>query len=164
LVNRGAKDVGTLADVSALIKRGAMALPSFTDLGGPVPGSANKGRLVGEVGPHERHALASLYCALMTDQSLTAIQSAGDVIVDGPFSQNAVYLALIAALRSGRFGSSGQRVLTSQLRDGTTAGAACLGLMNSAMPPKVAIAMNVAKPEVIDGFEDYVAKWRAHIA
>ncbi len=154
LVSAGASRDGTLEDVASLVGRGVMALPSFTDSGGPVPGKANKGLVVGAVADVERHALASLYCALMTDQSLTAIHSKGDVIVDGPFSQNLVYLSVLATLRKG------QRVLASRLRDGTTAGAACLGLMQDAVPPSIAIDMQVISPSEIPGFDAYVSSWR----
>jgi sugar (pentulose or hexulose) kinase len=66
----------------------------------------------------EKSSLAALYCALMVSESLDAIGSKHDIIVDGPFSKNAVFIQILARLRSG------QRVLASDLRDGTTAGAA----------------------------------------
>jgi sugar (pentulose or hexulose) kinase len=157
LITGGAAGDGTLADAAAGVARGAMALPAFTDLGGPLPGFGGKGHIVGDVTGSQIHALASLYCALMTDQCLSAIQSKSDVIVDGPFSQNAVYLAALAALRKG------QRVLASRLRDGTVAGAACLGLMNDATPPRIAIEMDQVAPLITSGFEEYVARWRSSL-
>jgi sugar (pentulose or hexulose) kinase len=157
LITGGASGEGTLTDAVAVIERNAMALPAFTDLGGPLPGFGGKGRIVGEVRGTEIHALASIYCALMTDQCLSAIQSKNDVIVDGPFSQNSVYLGALAALRGK------QRVLASRLRDGTVAGAACLGLMKDATPPSIAIEMDQVSPLAVPGFDDYVARWRASL-
>jgi sugar (pentulose or hexulose) kinase len=155
LITRGEHGEGTIADAATVVARGAMALPAFTDLGGPLPGFGGKGRVVGEVAGTEIHALASLYCALMTDQCLSAIHSKSDVIVDGPFSQNAVYLGALAVLRKG------QRVFASKLRDGTVAGAACLGLMNDAKPPHIAIEMDQVAPLAFQGFDEYVARWRS---
>jgi sugar (pentulose or hexulose) kinase len=155
LITGGATGEGTMADAAAVVERGTMALPAFTDLGGPLPSFGGKGRIVGDVKSSEIHALASIYCALMTDQCLSAIHSKSDVIVDGPFSQNAVYLGALAALRGG------QRVLASKLRDGTVAGAACLGLMNDATPPRIAIDMDQVVPLAVSEFEDYAVRWRA---
>jgi sugar (pentulose or hexulose) kinase len=154
LITGGAVGEGTMADAAAVVARGVMALPAFTDLGGPLPGFGGKGRIVGDETGTEIHAVASIYCALMTDQCLSAIQSKGDVIVDGPFSQNAVYLGALATLRKG------QRVLASKLRDGTVAGAACLGLMNDATPPHIAIEMDEVASLALVGFDDYVVRWQ----
>ncbi|MFO1034464.1 MAG: hypothetical protein U1E15_10445 [Hyphomicrobiales bacterium] len=150
---------GTLATLDAaekLVAASVMALPSFTDSGGPLPGTGLKGRITGpfEETPGNRATLASLYCALMVGESLDAIHSKGSIIVDGPFSQNGVFLALLAALRPG------QKVLASQERDGTAAGAACLGLMGDGQLPQIDIAMREEAPAAIAGLADYQARWQ----
>jgi sugar (pentulose or hexulose) kinase len=157
VITGNAAGEATVADAAALVARGVFALPSFTDFGGPVLGRGGKGRVHGDVKGSEIHALAALYCALMTNVSLSAIHSKSDIIVDGPFSQNAVYLSALAALRRG------QRVLASRLRDGTVAGAACLGLMDNATPPRIAIEMDQVSPLAVPGFDDYAARWRASL-
>nr|HMQ58831.1 FGGY family carbohydrate kinase [Rhizobiaceae bacterium] len=103
-----------LATTTAIVSRGTMALPSFTDSGGPMPATGGRGRIVGPAAgtDAERASLAALYCAQMVDQSLQAVGAKNDIIVDGPFSQNTVFMAVLAALRPG------QRVLASDLRDG----------------------------------------------
>ena len=106
------------------------------------------------LGPGERTAAASLYCALMMSESLDALHSRHDIIVDGPFSQNEVFLGLLAALRPG------QNVMASLLRDGTATGAACLALMPDGQVPRIAIDMRRIEPAGIDGLAAYQAAWR----
>ena len=101
--------------------------PSLLHLtSGPVPGSLGKGYVKGPAAAgdaREQASLAALYCALMVSEQLDAIASKDDIIVDGPFSQNKVLLAVLAALRPR------QTVKASALRDGTTAGAAAMALI-----------------------------------
>ena len=151
---------GTLQEVADLVAADVMALPSFTDSGGPMPGTGLKGRITGPFreslrdSPEARAALASLYCALMVAESLDAISSKGNVIVDGPFSQNGVFLAVLAALRPE------QAVLASEARDGTAAGAACLALMPNGRLPHIDIAMRKVAGAAIDGLAAYQQRWR----
>jgi glycerol kinase len=102
-----------------------LAVPSFTMTSGPVPESLGKGYVKGPAveSAEERASLAALYCAQMVSEQLDAITSKDDIIVDGPFSQNPVLLAVLAALRPA------QKVKASALRDGTTAGAAALAMI-----------------------------------
>jgi len=139
-----------------LIAAGTLALPSFSDAGGPVPDTGKKGRVIGPAPADEaeRASLASLYCALMVAESLTAIGSKHDIVVDGPFSRNAVFLAILAALRQG------QRVLASDLRDGTTAGAACLALMPDGRLPKLPLSLSPATAAQLDGLAAYQRRWQ----
>ena len=58
-----------------------------------MPGTGGRGRIVGPQPSTagERAALGALYCALMTDQSLDAVGSRSDIIIDGPFGENALF-------------------------------------------------------------------------
>lgn len=157
LVARGAD--GSHANVNTtenFIAREVMALPSFTASGGPAPGTALKGRIIGPFadGVHERASLASLYCALMVSESLDAIRSHGNIIVDGPFSQNNAFLAVLAALRAGR------TVYASEARDGTAAGAACLALMPDGMLPQIDVPLRQVAPAALPGLKTYQHAWR----
>jgi sugar (pentulose or hexulose) kinase len=147
----------SLAAVAKLLAQNTYALPSFTDSGGPMPGTGDKGHVAGPVPgtPEERASLASLYCALMVSESLDALHSQHTVIVDGPFSQNQVFLSVLAALRPL------QTIMASKARDGTAAGAACLALMPSGKLPHVAVALRPAAPADLPGLTDYHMKWRA---
>ena len=149
-------DKAGLDAVEELVARNVMALPSFTDSGGPMPGMGLKGRILGPFveGLENRSSLASLYCALMVSESLDAIHSHGKIIVDGPFSQNDVFLVVLAALRPA------QSVLASEARDGTAAGAACLALMEDGLLPKIDIPMREIAPAAIPGLKAYQVSWR----
>lgn len=146
----------TLNCVAKLVARGTRALPSFTDSGGPVPGSGGKGRVEGPPpkSAEERAALAALYCAQMVSEQLDAVASKNDVIVDGPFSQNPVLLAVLAQLRGG------QNVLASDLRDGTTAGAAALALIEDGKLPTIGLKLSNVSAANISGLQAYHTAWQ----
>ncbi len=153
---------GTLADlatVSTLVAQDTFAIPSFTDSGGPVPNTGGRGRIVGPqpTSPREYASLASLYCALMVSESLDALHSRHAVIVDGPFSQNACFLALLQALRPQ------QAIWASSARDGTAAGAACLALMPDGQLPHVKVEMHKPAPYPISTLLQYQSRWRAQV-
>lgn len=149
-------EAATLMAIQHIIDGKTYALPSFTDGGGPVPHSGGKGKIVGEKPiSHEQCAsLASLYCALMVSESLDALGSKHDIIVDGPFSKNLAFLQALAQLREG------QRVLASDLRDGTTAGAACLALMPDGTLPNVPLSLTTIASQNLTNLSGYHANWK----
>ena len=149
-------EAATMDVVADLVRRGTMALPSFTDSGGPVPGTGGKGRISGlpPASAAERSSLAALYCAQMVCEQLDAVESHADIIVDGPFSQNGVLMAVLAQLRPG------QRVFSSDLRDGTTVGAASLALIDDGRLPTLALKLNHVVQADIAGLSEYHAKWK----
>ncbi len=142
-----------LSDVAALIAVGTMALPSFTDLGGPIPGTGGTGRIVGP--PPEttgrRIALATLYCALMSSASIEHIGSRNRIIIDGGLARNRLYAELIAALRPD------QEVTISLAVEGTSLGAGLLWRWRRRPAPALALD-RIAAP-VLPGLSDYVARW-----
>lgn len=149
-------EVATMMAVQHIIDQKTYARPSFTNGGGPVPQSGGKGKVIGEkpASAEQRASLASLYCALMTSESLNAIGSKHDIIVDGPFSGNLVFLQVLAQLRRG------QKVLASDLRDGTTAGAACLGLMPDGKLPHVPLSLTTIQSQNLSNLSPYQANWQ----
>ena len=157
IVARGAPaEACDLDTVAGLVAANVMALPSFTDSGGPVPGSGGKGRIEGAApsDPKGHASLSALYCALMVSEQLDAISSSHDIIVDGPFGQNPVLMAVLAQLRAG------QKLHASDLRDGTTAGAACLGLIDDGKLPRIGLKLIEVPPAAIPGLGAYQALWR----
>lgn len=150
-------EAATLACVADLLRRGTYAVPSFTMTSGPVPRSLGKGFVKGPpaTGETERASLAALYCAQMVSEQLDAITSKDEIIVDGPFSQNTVLLAVLAQLRTG------QAVKASALRDGTTAGAAALALIDNGRLPNIALKLAGVKAADIAGLGAYHERWRA---
>jgi sugar (pentulose or hexulose) kinase len=156
ILTNGADFPPSLEAAATLIKENVFALPSFSDAGGPVPRSGLKGRIEGPApsSPEGLTSLASLYCALMVSEQLDAVGSRGDIIVDGPFAKNACFLSLLAALRNG------QRVLASDMRDGTTAGAACLALLENGKLPRIELKLRPVTPAIIESLSSYAARWR----
>jgi sugar (pentulose or hexulose) kinase len=153
-------EIATIEAVSRLVFRRTMALPSFTDSGGPVPNSGGKGRIVGPPpqSREEKVSLAALYCAQMVSESLNAIGSRSDVIIDGPFSKNSVFLQLLAQLRPW------QRFFVSNLSEGTTAGAACLGMMHDGQLPIMSLSLDEVVGSLIQGLDAYSKYWKRAIA
>jgi sugar (pentulose or hexulose) kinase len=148
--------LATVEAVAKLVAQRTYAIPSFTDSGGPMPGTGGKGKIKGPAPqtPGERASLASLYCALMVSESLDAMHSHHDVIVDGPFSQNHCFLAVLQALRHT------QTIWASEARDGTAAGAACLALMPDGTLPHIDIAMRKTEAAAIVELKAYQKQWR----
>jgi sugar (pentulose or hexulose) kinase len=156
IIARGADgSKATLAAAAELVRTGTMALPSFTDSGGPIPNTGGKGKIIGPMPDTDeaRASLASLYCALMMSESLDALHSNHAIIVDGPFSQNHVFLQLLASLRPK------QSIYASHLRDGTATGAACLALMRNGLLTQADINMRNITPSNIE-LADYQREWK----
>jgi sugar (pentulose or hexulose) kinase len=90
----------------------------------------------------------------MVSEQLDAIASKNDIVVDGPFSQNKVLLSVLAALRPQ------QTIKASALRDGTTAGAAALALIEEDRLPAIGLKLTEVRPAKIAGLGDYQTEWR----
>jgi sugar (pentulose or hexulose) kinase len=156
-VSKGAApELASVAMVQNLIEANIMALPAFSDSGGPIANVGDHGKISGPFmeGPEARASLAALYCALMVSAQLNAVASANDIIVDGPFSTHGVFLAVLAALRKN------QNLFASTLRDGTAAGAACLALFEEDQLPAIKLALTPIGPAPISGLEAYAKHWR----
>ena len=122
------------ADIAAVVASGTMAVPAFSDQGGPFAG--RKGRIDGAppATPAGRTALATLYSALMTAHMLDLMQAPGDFIVEGGFNRSPAFASTLAALMPGR------DVLVAPT-SGAAAGAAMLANWDEPIePPKLAPA------------------------
>lgn len=141
-----------------LVAQRTFALPSFTDSGGPMPGTGGQGRIVGPAPEtaEEQATLAALYCALMTACSLRAVGAKADVIVDGPFSENPIYLAALAAAVPGN------AVFASRVRNGTSTGAALLALADGdGRIPTTPVTLEPVAPVQCPEFGAYQDEWLA---
>ncbi|AUG55627.1 FGGY family carbohydrate kinase [Thalassospira marina] len=90
--------------LSAIIKGGIMALPSFGKEEGLFPGSAGNGRITNLVNslskePGFYSSLAVLYAALLTVECLDALKCHDRVVLDGSFLNDPLYASLVAAMR-----------------------------------------------------------------
>jgi L-fuculokinase len=144
-----------IADVEALIATGTVALPSFTDSGGPFPESRGRGLFAGPQPGTARGkaALASLYVALMANATLDLLRSENRVIVDGGFVDDPLFAQLLAALRPH------QPFALSREREGTAIGASLLWDWPNRQQPVVPDLIEITAPEVA-GLAAYAERWR----
>ncbi|MDA9442548.1 sugar kinase [Bradyrhizobium sp. CCBAU 51745] len=145
---------GGNADLDAIervIASGAMALPCFSGQGGPYATTA--GVVRGEVAAQDRAALATLYCALVSDLMLTRMGAAiGDLIIEGTFVRNLLFCQTLGALRPS------QRVFAAEDASGTARGAAML----AQWPPSYRMAEPApVAPISISGLDRYRKAWTA---
>ncbi|HEY1862471.1 MAG TPA: FGGY family carbohydrate kinase [Roseiarcus sp.] len=138
------------ADIASMIATGALALPAFSDQGGPF--AARKGVITGETPttPKARAALATLYSALMTAHMLRRLDAPGDLIVEGGFTRSPAFAAVLVRLMPGR------RVVIAPTSAGAAAGAAMLAHWGEPhSPPRLESARVWALP----GLEAYRERW-----
>ena len=138
------------ADVAAVIASGALALPAFSDQGGPF--AARKGVIEGDAPatPTARAALATLYSALMTAHMLRRLEAPGDLIVEGGFTRSTAFAAVLARLMPGR------RVVIAPMSAGAAAGAAMLAHWGELHPPP---RLEPAREWQLPGLEAYQDRW-----
>lgn len=132
-------------DIEQIISRQVFALPDFS--GGSGPFGGREAEITGQ--GVNANALASLYCALMTDYCLDLLQAEGDVIIAGSFLQNPQLCSLVAQLRN-------QVVLLSSDTAGTVRGAGQLTDSST----DVSVSLEQAQSASIDGLVDYRVRWR----
>lgn len=143
-----------LAALSRIMENGAMALPAFTESGGPVLGAGGRGRVVGSppANDAERIALATLYVALMASESLDAIGSRNMIVIDGGFADRPWFAELMAALRPG------QPVQVSSETEGTSIGAA--SLLSRDHGPRWPAPLRPVDPPPFPALTAYAEEWR----
>ncbi|GLR84647.1 FGGY-family carbohydrate kinase [Bradyrhizobium iriomotense] len=139
--------------IERVIASGAMALPCFSSHGGPY--ATTKGVIRGEVAARDRTALATLYCALVSDLMLTRMgATSGDLIVEGTFAGNLAFCQTLGALRPT------QRVFAADDAAGTARGAAML----AHWPPSYPIVAPTPVPAApVAGLDAYRDVWTAQI-
>jgi sugar (pentulose or hexulose) kinase len=146
-------ELGALDQQAALeamptaIARRIMLSPNTAEGSGPFPGRQAQWFNVDEASPAERWAGACLYLALMTQTCLDLIGDDGPIMVEGPFSQNAVFLTALASLTR-------RDVLAVHGSSGTCQGAALLTGVTPAPRTNTQFA-----PGQIDGLVAYAEIW-----
>ena len=140
------------ADIAAAVASGALALPAFSDQGGPFAGRT--GRIEGEAPatPRGRAALATLYAALMAAHLLQRLQAPGDLIVEGGFTRSPAFAAVLARLMPGR------RVVVAPMSAGAAAGAALLAHWGE---PFASPRLDPAPAWTLPGLDAYGRRWEA---
>ncbi|NML34475.1 FGGY-family carbohydrate kinase [Paraburkholderia antibiotica] len=149
VLNAGPAGDCSWGDIATLVARRTLALPSFAPLGGPWPERRGEIRGPQPSSPHESYALATLYTALVTDDCLTRLKSSGQIVIEGAFTANRHFAALLATLRPE------QAVWVSEDRSGTTGGAYLL----ASQPATYDAARSRALPCSVLGLSDYATQW-----
>lgn len=143
--------VCTVADIQYIIDEGIVALPSFAESGGPFNGRAGAITGAGPRTDQEWYALATLYCALMSDYCLTSLDAVKAIALEGSFSANPHYPALLASLRPA------QDILVSNDANGTTCGARLLH--RGALQP-ITAQSPAEQPIAVTGLATYRTRWQ----
>ncbi|KQV65248.1 FGGY-family carbohydrate kinase [Rhizobium sp. Root1220] len=145
------KDKASIA-IAPVIEKGMMLLPNVALGSGPFSGQIR--RWINDDGAtaEERYAAACLYLALMSEACLDLIGAKGPVVVEGPFSINETYLAVLASLID-------RDVIAVPGSTGTSAGAALL----AGIHPVTGAEQNFV-PRDIPGLRDYRRRWYAEMA
>ena len=136
--------------LAAVIKTGAMALPSFA-AGGPFQGQKGRLERAAQLDPAGRAALATLYLALLADEMLRLLGTDGRIIVDGPLAGNPLFGPVLQALRPTDF------VLRSRSRDGVVIAANALA--RGRRQPLAVLSPTAGL--TLAGLDRYHAAWRA---
>jgi L-fuculokinase len=137
-------------DVAGLVASGALAVPAFSDQGGPFAGRI--GRIEGQAPatPKARAALATLYAALMTAHLLQRLEAPGDLIVEGGFTRSPAFAAVLAGLMPSR------RVVVAPTSAGAAAGAALLADWGEPRDPP---RLDPARAWAVPGLDAYQRRW-----
>lgn len=141
----------TVEAIEQVIRQRQFALPSFAP-GGPFPRSI--GRFVGPApqSAEQCAAIASLYLACMTSTVLDLLRSKNAVLLDGGPARNAAYSGLLAALRSE------QKMLRSNLSEGTAAGAAAMAYAELGIRLTMETS-TLVEPLRASGLDSYYRRW-----
>ena len=143
---------GDRDSLNEVLDKNILLLPSVGQTSGPFQGMQSKWRPFEPQGP-ARASAASLYLAMMTATSLSLSGGKGDVIVEGPFARNSVFLGMLT-VASGR-----PVVAMAGSSTGTSLGAALL-----AMGKDYVFSMPEAEPvlppaEIRAGMERWRDAW-----
>ncbi len=131
----------------AMIREGALVLPTFQKGVGPFPKS--NGCWIEQPSDQiSRRALAGLYLALVANVSLELIGSRGPIVIEGRFADDPVFTGALAALQE-------QPVFLSNAQDSLAFGA--LRLIDPELPAQAELAR--ANP-LECGLAGYAARWR----
>jgi sugar (pentulose or hexulose) kinase len=142
--------------VAHALEHPVLLLPSVQQGSGPFPNRVARWQPAVEgLGAETRFAAVAFYLALMTAECLAMTGGEGDIIVEGPFAQNILYLKMLSAAAS-------RPVLAdSKSATGTSVGAA---LLASRRPVQLSAPTPVeVSPESMARLTRYAAAWRAAV-
>ncbi|MXN64380.1 carbohydrate kinase [Stappia sp. GBMRC 2046] len=144
----------TPADIEEVLNNDIMLLPSVDTGSGPFIGrTASWAPEEPAQGSGKRSAALAFYLALMTAHCLDLIGHRGEIVVEGAFSRNDAYLAMLAA-------ATDAPVHASVSATGTSVGAALLIL-----PASQSIVTGSQQPVTpLSGGRNYMRRWKERIS
>ncbi|MET0531082.1 MAG: FGGY-family carbohydrate kinase [Microvirga sp.] len=144
----------TAEAIRRVVDEGIYLTPSVMPGCGPYPSAGH--RIVnapGGLDADETYVAASLYCALMTKTCLDLTGASGPIVVEGPFTRNALYIEALAQ-------ATGRPVIAATGSTGTSVGASLLASSLSMSPTaKADASSNSMLP---GGFKRYCVEWFRH--
>ncbi len=155
-----AANTTTAKDLQDIIDHNIFALPAFADTGGPFSGQQGTIETDNQLTPAQHFALASVYCALTSDESLTLCGSRGDILVEGAFAKNTLLMQCLAVFRTAT--DNPQDILASSDSTGTTLGAAMLASNRIAAPSLTPVP--AVTSDLTHKLLEYRRSWHQRIA
>ena len=144
------------AAIARVIEEPIVLLPSVTENSGPFPHrKAHWSKPAHTIDKETSFVGASFYLAMMTAECLSLTGAEGDIVVEGPFTANRLYLQMLSAATTRRV------VAMIGSTTGTSIGAAMLA--RTAGPPAVTKATHqifAGTPEMAG----YAERWREIVA
>ena len=138
--------------MARVISDGIMLMPAVVPESGPFQGRRTHWRGAKPRQGSPTHAVAlGFYLAMMTAECLSLTGHRGNIVIEGPFCENAAYIAMLST-------ATESKVITSKGATGTSQGAAMLAL-DLATPQLGGFDGEVASmpcPELMD----YAGHWR----
>lgn len=132
-------------------------LPSVIEGSGPFPDSHARWSVPrAQLDRETQYVAASFYLALMTAECLRLAGAEGDIVVEGPFAADGLYLEMLAAATDSPI------VPMHGDSTGTSIGAALLAAIDS--HPHEAKSPIVPRPETEMAMRRYAARWRQAVA
>lgn len=140
----------SVADTAAILDRPMMLLPAISATTGPFKG--RRAKWLPSEPPHgsgQRSLIAAYYLALVTTECLKLTGHRGDIVVEGPFSNNHDYLRMLSA-------ASNCPVLATDNATGTSQGAALLATKTAPQAPDYA---QILPQEIAPSLVEYSKQW-----
>ncbi|MEP3048920.1 MAG: FGGY-family carbohydrate kinase [Roseibium sp.] len=154
----GADTDFTEADVASVLDNDIMLFPAIDPRSGPFQGRQHNWSVEeSTLNSGQRFVTLSFYLALTTSVCLDMTGADGPVIVEGPFTQNRLYLEMLQAATQRPVESAGGSVT------GTSIGAALLALDNK-RHPKTPFKRPLEASNADPGLQQYVKKWTERTA
>lgn len=150
-----------MQDVQDILNSSYTILPSFAASGGPVANTEAKGQIIGGMPEtaEQKYVLALLYIAMMTQLSWDYLEGGKEIIIDGPFTKNPLFLQFMAL-----FNPNSQLYISAE-SNGTLLGTALLS-ENIPAPKDHGLKQVNILPEyqkISDQLFTYKQKWMQNV-